>query len=65
MLVAMQIESMKWSFHEGRGGMAHLGHKVAPPVISTMRTFKYKSSGDVSMKGWICMGVKEGMLCMW
>jgi hypothetical protein len=45
--------------------MAYLGHKVAPPVISTMRTFKYKSSGDVSMKGWICMGVKEGMLCMW
>jgi hypothetical protein len=35
MLVAVQIESMKWSFHEGRGAMAHLGHKVAPPMFST------------------------------
>jgi hypothetical protein len=34
MLVAMQIESMKWSFHEGRGAMAHLGHKVALPVVA-------------------------------
>jgi hypothetical protein len=36
MIVAIKIESMKWSFHEGRGGaMAHLGHKVAPPVAFT------------------------------
>jgi hypothetical protein len=32
MLVAMQIKSMKRVFMKEGGAMAHLGHKVAPPV---------------------------------